>query len=43
MYRGSKDGVMSAWAQQEVQQKFNASGALCDLFAVPGEDDESLQ
>ena len=36
MYRGAKDTTMTAWAQAEVQSKFNATGATCDLFAVPG-------
>lgn len=36
MYRGSKDGTMTPWAQTRVQAQFNATGARCDLFAVPG-------
>ena len=36
MYRGSKDGTMTAWAQSEVQSNFNASGIQCDLYGVPG-------
>ena len=36
MYRGSEDSSMTPWAQQQMQAHFNASGARCDLFAVPG-------
>lgn len=36
MYRGSEDTVMTSWAQNEIQRNYNASGATCDLFAVPG-------
>ena len=36
MYRGSKDSTMIPWAQAHVQAEFNATGATCDLFAVPG-------
>jgi hypothetical protein len=42
MYRGSKDGTMTPWAQQELQAKFNATGARCDLFAVPGKGHSNL-
>ena len=27
-------GSMTPWAQQDLQAKFNATGATCDLFAV---------
>lgn len=36
MYRGSEDGTMTPWAQRDLQAHYNASGARCDLFAVPG-------
>ena len=42
LYRGAKDRTMTPWAQQEVQRRFNASGAVCDLFAVPGHGHSDL-
>ena len=35
IYRGSKDSVMTPWAQTTLQARFNASGVRLDLFAVP--------
>jgi acetyl esterase/lipase len=35
MYRGSDDTTMTPWAQTEVQEHFNRSGVLCELFTAP--------
>lgn len=34
--------MMIFWAQQEMQRRYNASGARCDLYPVPGVGHSSL-
>lgn len=36
MYRGDRDSIMTDWAQQTMQSRYNATGGRCDLYAVPG-------
>eukprot|EP00039_Didymoeca_costata_P025550 m.13812 g.13812 ORF g.13812 m.13812 type:complete len:357 (+) comp4930_c0_seq1:43-1113(+) len=42
MYRGTEDGTMTPWAQQEVQAKYNATGHVCDLYTAIGVSHTSL-
>ena len=42
LYRGELDQTMTPWAQAEIQAKYNASGARCDVFVAPGVGHSSL-
>ena len=42
LYRGDLDQTMTPWAQAEIEAKYNASGARCDVFVAPGVGHSSL-